>query len=374
MYRMNITDSTTDVPEEQFVVDLALMRAINLCRWLVPFIFGIIAFLGIVGNFLVIFTVCRQRAHRAVTYYYIVNLAVTDLAFLLCCVPFTATEYALPSWIFGTLLCKFSGFMKQVTGLATCTTLTAMTIDRYRAIVHPFRSLQSRTAKSAVIVSLGIWIGSSMYSLPYLIYKDTIFVETYNVTYCGARWPSQNFEFYYHLGTFFVVYFIPLAIIGICYAILLQKLWGFSFNERESGEARARMMQRKKHITLMILIVVLVFAGSWLPLHVVHLWRLLGELQQNTATYYLRTFSLCLAYSNSCVNPIVYAFVGGKFRERFLYACPGFCRLKIMKQDTMHLGHMSKVRTGSVLETTKRTKLLNSSDNTDGGKDGNCVN
>ena len=38
-------------------------------------------------------------------------------------------------------------------------TLTAMTIDRYYAIVHPIRSLEHRTPKMAVLVSVIIWLG-----------------------------------------------------------------------------------------------------------------------------------------------------------------------------------------------------------------------
>ena len=42
---------------------------------------------------------------------------------------------------------------------ATCLTLTAMTIDRYYAIVHPIRSIERRTPRRAVLVSGGIWLG-----------------------------------------------------------------------------------------------------------------------------------------------------------------------------------------------------------------------
>lgn len=42
------------------------------------------------------------------------NLAATDIIFLLCCVPFTATLYPLPGWIFGDFMCKFVAFLQQV--------------------------------------------------------------------------------------------------------------------------------------------------------------------------------------------------------------------------------------------------------------------
>lgn len=42
------------------------------------------------------------------------NLATTDIIFLVCCVPFTATLYPLPSWVFGDFMCKFVNYLQQV--------------------------------------------------------------------------------------------------------------------------------------------------------------------------------------------------------------------------------------------------------------------
>lgn len=47
-------------------------------------------------------------------YFSSANLAATDIIFLLCCVPFTATLYPLPGWIFGDFMCKFVAFLQQV--------------------------------------------------------------------------------------------------------------------------------------------------------------------------------------------------------------------------------------------------------------------
>jgi hypothetical protein len=73
---------------------------------LVPVIWGILILIGGIGNGLVIYVIVFH-GERRVTHCYIVNLAITDLAFLFFCVPFTMTFYALPQWIFGNLMCKF---------------------------------------------------------------------------------------------------------------------------------------------------------------------------------------------------------------------------------------------------------------------------
>ena len=54
------------------------------------------------------------------------NLAATDIIFLVCCVPFTATLYPLPGWIFGNFMCKFVAFLQQVTPWLTNLNLIIM--------------------------------------------------------------------------------------------------------------------------------------------------------------------------------------------------------------------------------------------------------
>ncbi|KAI8515496.1 receptor [Branchiostoma belcheri] len=76
-------------------------------RQVIPVVYGLICLVGMVGNILVIMVVSKSSDMKTVTNYYIVNLAITDLAFLVCCVPFVAISFALgPSWIFGAFACK----------------------------------------------------------------------------------------------------------------------------------------------------------------------------------------------------------------------------------------------------------------------------
>nr|XP_019571597.1 PREDICTED: kiSS-1 receptor isoform X2 [Rhinolophus sinicus] len=127
--------------------------------WLVPLFFTALMLLGLTGNSLVIFVICRHKQMRTVTNFYIANLAATDVTFLLCCVPFTALLYLLPAWVLGDFMCKFVNYIQQVSVQATCATLTAMSVDRWYVTVFPLRALHRRTPRLALAVSLGIWVG-----------------------------------------------------------------------------------------------------------------------------------------------------------------------------------------------------------------------
>ncbi|KAI8502241.1 receptor [Branchiostoma belcheri] len=102
-----LNNGTLKNATEEGTPDQAAMRIV------VPAAFSLICLVGISGNALVIYLVWRHKEMRTVTNFYIVNLAVTDLAFLVCCVPFSAVKLTTESWTFGEFLCKSVFYFMQ---------------------------------------------------------------------------------------------------------------------------------------------------------------------------------------------------------------------------------------------------------------------
>ncbi|KAF7245193.1 Galanin receptor type 1 [Varanus komodoensis] len=73
----------------------------------------------------------------------------------------------------------------------------------------------------------------------------------------------------------------------------------------------------KKKTAQTVLVVVVVFGISWLPHHIVHLWAEFGDFPLTQASFLFRVTAHCLAYSNSSVNPIIYAFLSENFRKAY---------------------------------------------------------
>ena len=66
-----------------------------------------------------------------------------------------------------------------------------------------------------------------------------------------------------------------------------------------------------------IISVVLVFAVSWLPFHVNILVGLYGRPPLGAYYEAFRVLWDCMAYGNSCINPIIYNYVSSDFRRSF---------------------------------------------------------
>ena len=116
---MNFTNDSTrlgeDFPTESSLDTLPPPPDGGIPQWMktmesivsivVPIFFSIIVFVGFVGNLLVVLVVTFNKQMRNTTNLLIMNLAVADILFIVFCVPFSATAYAIPhDWPFGNIV------------------------------------------------------------------------------------------------------------------------------------------------------------------------------------------------------------------------------------------------------------------------------
>lgn len=86
---------------------------------------------------------------------------------------------------------------------------------------------------------------------------------------------------------------------------------------------RVKDMRQRRHVTWMVLAVVLAFAICWLPLYICNIWqRVFSGLPDTDAAYVLKVTGNVLSYSNSCINPFIYSFMGENFRRYLRRVCP----------------------------------------------------
>ncbi|XP_040021360.1 galanin receptor type 1 [Gasterosteus aculeatus] len=291
--------------------DQKLLFGIGTDNFITLLVFGLIFSLGVLGNSMVITVLARSKPGkpRSTTNIFILNLSIADLSYLLFCIPFQSTVYMLPTWVLGAFICKFIHYFFTVSMLVSIFTLSAMSVDRYIAIVHSRRSSSIRVARHALIGVVVIWILSLAMAAPVMYYQN-IFHSRDNHTFCWEVWP-QNQKKVYVVGTFVFGYVLPLLLISFCYAKVLNHLHKKLRNMSKKSEAS------KKKTAQTVLVVVVVFCLSWLPHHVVHLWVEFGTFPLNQASFVFRVAAHCLAYSNSSVNPVIYAFLSENFRKAY---------------------------------------------------------
>ncbi|XP_059165794.1 galanin receptor 2a-like [Physella acuta] len=326
---------------------------------IIPVVWGLIIFIGAVGNIIVVFTMCSHGGRsmpRSTTNCYIINVALADLAFLSITVPITIAHYVSYNWVYGEIMCKFQNYIAYVSLLSTCLTLTAMTIDRYFAIVHPIRSLHSRTPRGAAIICIAIWLASGAACSPYLMVFGLELKNSQTV--CMRTW-SLGWEKAMTVMVVLVTYVVPLSVILVSYTFILRFLWQHRIGVRkeldhdsDSTESvigvGTTIARRRKKVAKMVAVVVILFAITWLPIHLFNLcYALIPNFPQSQPLYDLKIFAHTLSYTSSCINPFVYTIMGDGFRKAFRESLCG-CR---GGSPSYHSRPSYPRRSGSTIET-----------------------
>lgn len=96
-----------------------------------------------------------------------------------------------------------------------------MSIDRYLAVVHPIKSTKWRKPRVAKLINLTVWGVSLLVILPTMIFSGLD-----KVPVCGIVWPEPQDVYYkaFIFYTFFIGFFLPLAVICLCYLLIIIKV------------------------------------------------------------------------------------------------------------------------------------------------------
>uniref|UniRef100_H2ZSF6 Kisspeptin receptor 4 n=1 Tax=Latimeria chalumnae TaxID=7897 RepID=H2ZSF6_LATCH len=220
-------------------------------------------------------------------------------------------------------------FILKVTVQATCITLTVMSVDRCYATLYPLQSLRHRTPRVAMAVSLGVWIGSFLLSLPMAMYHRIEVGLWYGLrTYCIEAFPTESQQKGFILYTFLAVYLLPLVTICVCYTVMLKRVGRpavepVNDNYQQVQHLSERSVAMRAKVSRMVVVMVLLFTVCWGPIQLFILFQgFYKDFQANYETYKIKTWANCMSYANSAINPIVYAFMGDSFRKSFKKAFP----------------------------------------------------
>lgn len=283
-------------------------------------LYGIVCVVGLLGNTLVIYVVIRFSKMQTVTNMYILNLAIADECFLIG-IPFLISTMYVGHWNLGKWVCKAYMVSTSVTQFTSSLFLLIMSADRYVAVCHPISSTRYRSPLVSQVVSLWAWVTSALMMLPVMMYAGTFEKDTgRGEMTCNIDWPNvhDGSGFTFTLYSLCFGFAIPLSLILIFYYLVLRKL-------RTVGPKSRTKEKRRSHrkVTKLVLTVITVYILCWMP-HWVSQVALINSPPNDCQTRLeVMVFVLvgCLGYSNSAMNPILYAFLSDNFKKSFMKAC-----------------------------------------------------
>ncbi|MEE6489101.1 hypothetical protein FKM82_015486 [Ascaphus truei] len=306
-------------------------------RIFLPTIYSVIFVMGIIGNGLVVIVMGYQKKSRTMTDKYRLHLSVADLLFVFT-LPFWSVDAAI-GWYFKEFLCKAVHVIYTVNLYSSVLILAFISFDRYLAIVHATNSQGSRKMLAEKVVYAGVWLPAVLLTVPDLVFASVSDEDGYSV--CDRIYPLENrdnwtigFRFL-HINVGLV---LPGFIILTCYCVIISKL------------SHSKGHQKRKALKTTV-ILILAFFACWLPYYIcltTDTFIILGIVKYDclleNAVHKWISITEALAFFHCCLNPILYAFLGAKFKTSAQNAFTSVSRgssLKILSKKRAGLSSVS---------------------------------
>nr|XP_004662202.1 chemokine XC receptor 1 [Jaculus jaculus] len=263
----------------------------------ITILYSLVLLLSLVGNSLVLWVLVKYENLESLTNIFILNLCLSDLMFS-CLLPVWVSAQHW-GWLLGDFLCKLLSMIFSISLYSSVFFLTIMTIHRYLSVVSPLSTLGIYSLRCRVLVITAVWAASILSSIP-----DAIFHKVIHSNCVYSELQGFLASVYQH-NIFFL---LSMGIILFCYLHILRTL----FHSRS----------RRRHRTVrLIFTLVAAYFLSWAPYNLILFLQTLLKtrvIQSCAFSQQLEVAMLIcrkLAFSHCCFNPVLYVFVGVKFRR-----------------------------------------------------------
>lgn len=279
--------------------------------------FSIIVILSLFGNILVMIVLVKYENLKSLNNVLIVNLALSDLLFTTG-LPFWAHSH-MNGWTLGEPACKTVTFVFFVGYYSSSILLILMTAHRYVGVMYPLSGIVSNKGFCSTLASPFIWILSLLFAAPALIFTSVL-----QQSHCVPVTSNWTLFGIYQQNILFI---LDLVVFLFCYPQIICRL------------LRPTPQRRKNKTLKLIFILMIVFLVTWAPYNIV---RYLQSFQFDLKSHdpskvkencdftkhleYAFYISRLFAFSQCCLNPVFYVFVGVKFKKNLKKMLKSWCQ------------------------------------------------
>ncbi|XP_068558014.1 neuromedin-U receptor 1-like [Cebidichthys violaceus] len=290
---------------------------------------------GVLGNSLTCTVILRHRVMQTPTNYYLLSLSASDLLVLLLGMPLELYEmWQNYPFLLGEGGCYFKTFLFETVCFASILNVTALSVERYVAVLHPLKVKHMTTRAHVKKVIFVLWVLSMLCAVPNTSLHGIATLppkfgrQFPRSAICHVIKPTWIYNLIILISTL-TFFLLPMLIISVLYLLIglglrrerMTTVVDTSFGpETLSSSHRQKLRKRNLQVTKMLCVLVVVFGLCWAPFHADRLmWSYidLSSEQHLQVFEQVHIFSGVCFYLSSAINPILYNLMSTKFREMF---------------------------------------------------------
>uniref|UniRef100_A0A8C7A5P2 5-hydroxytryptamine receptor 1A n=1 Tax=Nothoprocta perdicaria TaxID=30464 RepID=A0A8C7A5P2_NOTPE len=326
---------------------------------LTSLLLGTLILCAVSGNACVIAAIALERSLQNVANYLIGSLAVTDLMVSVLVLPMAALYQVLNKWTLGQVTCDIFISLDVLCCTSSILHLCAIALDRYWAITDPIDYVNKRTPRRAALLISLTWLIGFLISIPPMLGWRTP-EDRSDPDACTIS-KDHGYTIYSTFGAFYIPLLLMLVLYGRIFRAArfrIRKTVKKAEQKRaapaglplsppaeprgrsngapapphdgrpeRSAEAKRRTALARERKTVKTLGIIMgTFILCWLPFFIVALVLPFCDSKCYMPEW-LGAVINWLGYSNSLLNPIIYAYFNKDFQSAFkkIIKCK-FCR------------------------------------------------
>lgn len=317
-FHANSTNST--IQNEDYMENVIL-----ICM-LFSYFFTIIA--SVTMNSIVLMAVHLEKTLHNANKYFVACLALSDFMVAAFSVTIRLHQYMRPDVPLSIHACRFWIWVDIFTELASITTLTIISVDRYFKVSKPlkYKTMMSTTKCKTIIMFL--WLYSVVIAFLGLIpYGDSKGVHITKIGSC-----INDNKAFYTLATF-IGFFIPVFILIVMCSLMFRIVKKFQRSRstrnqdpnlespfrqiRVHATGKNKVTNSNRRTVGILSLVVGAFIVCWGPFFILFMIsqyniELLNSNKKGFQILQIVCFNI-LPYTNSFLNPIIYAYFDKSF-------------------------------------------------------------
>ena len=289
---------------------------------------------GFVGNVAFLTVVALVKEMRTLTNFYLANLAVADLLFLVSFLIHITGSYAVSNGVRYAVIersdiqCAFVFGVVNASYFSSLCLITLVTFDRFLAICYPLKYRTNDTKELKVTLVIIAWIiGTAMGALITPTWAS--FFRFCLIWPPGERWKQLPNVYYRCLAVdqrFIdisttiqpLAFIVTLAVNAIVYRKMIVRLHNRAIAKKQADKT-------KNTVARMLITNGIIFFFCLGPYQVANLLSFVGsktanlmlDINQFGALWWISQSLLLL---NSAINPYVYGIANPKYRKAFITA------------------------------------------------------
>ncbi|XP_063241548.1 neuropeptide CCHamide-1 receptor-like [Bacillus rossius redtenbacheri] len=286
------TSNTYNITDTEFI----LIAVYNFNTYI---LYGLIA-IGFLGNFSLLVAFCCHRNLRTGVNIYILNMAISDMVFVICLTPITVPEDNIkiqPRVFPENSFCNFVGNVAQA---ASVYSVAALSVERFLSVRSCARDtlvLPRERRKWCAAVVAAIWVFVAAAKVLFLVFSG-----------------DGNLGLAYICIEFTLGYALPLFIIAFFCALTARTLKHISVSV--PGESRVKQLAQLRGAIRVVVMLVANYVLCFTLEYVLMLYFIFIDHINMDLLMYITVYStsVCFRFLHSCINPLVLYCTCSKWR------------------------------------------------------------